>query len=134
MSESVESIVESLKELNDTEFALMFVDSVYKKLKSLDKPSIRTETLLFMQMSVVESIKKYKSLANDGNRTIPHEDAFDLIISKGESFLKSVANDETKAPYVQQSLSDLREWSKDLLFVLKKELLDDPKYSHLKKT
>lgn len=134
MSESVENIVESLKELNDTEFALMFVDSVYKKLKSLDKPSIRTETLLFMQRSVVESIKKYKSLANDGNRAIPHEGAFDLIISKGESFLKSVANDETKAPYVQQSISDLREWSKDLLFVLKKELLDDPKYSHLKKT
>ena len=128
-----DSIVESLKELDDLEFEIMFVDNIYKKLKSLDKPNMRTETLLFMYMSVVEALKKYKALAKEGSRTVPHEDVIDLILSKGEGFLTSVANDNSKAPYAQQSLSDLREWSKSLLFMLKKELLDKPKYTHLKK-
>lgn len=128
-----DSIVESLKELDDLEFEIMFVDNIYKKLKSLDKPNMRTETLLFMYMSVVEALKKYKALAKEGSRTVPHEDVVDLILSKGEWFLTSVANDNSKAPYAQQSLSDLREWSKSLLFMLKKELLDKPKYTHLKK-
>lgn len=128
-----DSIVESLKELDDLEFEIMFVDNIYKKLKSLDKPNMRTETLLFMYMSVVEALKKYKALAKEGSRTVPHEDVVDLILSKGEGFLMSVANDNSKAPYAQQSLSDLREWSKSLLFMLKKELLDKPKYTHLKK-
>lgn len=128
-----DSIAESLKELDDLEFEIMFVDNIYKKLKSLDKPNMRTETLLFMYMSVVEALKKYKALAKEGSRTVPHEDVVDLILSKGEGFLTSVANDNSKAPYTQQSLSDLREWSKSLLFMLKKELLDKPKYTHLKK-
>lgn len=128
-----DSTVESLKELDDLEFEIMFVDNIYKKLKSLDKPDMRTETLLFMYMSVVEALKKYKALAKEGNRTVPHEDVVDLILSKGEGFLTSVANDNSKAPYTQQSLSDLREWSKSLLLMLKMELLDKPKYTHLKK-
>lgn len=128
-----DSVVESLKELDDLEFEIMFVDNIYKKLKSLDKPDMRTETLLFMYMSVVEALKKYKALAKEGSRTVPHEDVVDLILSKGEGFLTSVANDNSKAPYTQQSLSDLREWSKSLLLMLKMELLDKPKYTHLKK-
>jgi hypothetical protein len=127
------STVESLKELDDLEFEIMFIDNIYKKLKSLDKPDMRTETLLFMYMSVVEALKKYKALAKEGSRTVPHEDVVDLILSKGEGFLTSVANDNSKAPYTQQSLSDLREWSKSLLLMLKMELLDKPKYTHLKK-
>lgn len=129
-----EKVLESLKELDDLEFQIMFIDGIYKKLKSLDKPNLRTETLLFMYMSVVESLKKYKSLAVEDNRSIPHDEVIEVILDKGEDFLRSVANDETKAPYVQQSLSDLREWSKDLLFTLKKELLDRPKYAHLRKS
>lgn len=132
MSDSIESAVESLKELNDLEFETLFVDGIYKKLKQLDNTSIRTETMLFMYMSVVESLKKYKFLVKEGNRSIPHKDEVDLLISKGESFLSSVANDESKAPYVQQSIADVREIAKELLFTLKKELTEDPKYSHLK--
>lgn len=134
MSDTGESVVESLKELDDLEFEIMFIDGIFKKLKSLDKPDLRTETLLFMCYSVVESLKKFKSLAKEGERTIPHEDVVDVILKKGDEFLASVAHDDMKAPYVQQSLSELREWSKDLLFTLKKELLDRPKYSHLKKS
>jgi len=134
MSEVAENTIESLKELDDVEFEIMFVDNIFKKLKSLDKPDIRTETLLFLYMSVVESFKKYKDLARESDRSIPHEDVVETIITKGESFLTTVANDEAKAPYVQQSMSDLREWTKDLLFVLKKELLERPKYSHLRKS
>lgn len=132
MSDSIESAVESLKELNDLEFETLFVDGIYKKLKQLDNTNIRTETMLFMYMSVVESLKKYKFLVKEGDRSIPHKDEVDLLISKGESFLASVANDESKAPYVQQSVADVREIAKELLFTLKKELTEDPKYSHLK--
>lgn len=124
---------DSLKELSDLEFEIVFIDSIYKKLKSLDNPDLRTETLLFMYMSVVESLKKYKILAKEGDRTVLHEDVVDLILDKGDGFLRSVAFDEMKAPYVQQSLSDLCEWSKSLLFTLKKELVGTPEYSHLQK-
>lgn len=134
MSENAENVIDSLKELDDVEFEIMFIDNIFKKLKSLDKSDIRTETLLFMYMSVIEALKKYRDLAKEGNRTIPHEDVFNTILTKGETFLASVANDETKVPYTQKSLLDLREWTKNLLLVLKKELLERPKYSHLKKT
>lgn len=134
MSENAENVIDSLKELDDVEFEIMFIDNIFKKLKSLDKSDIRTETLLFMYMSVIEALKKYRDLAKEGNRTIPHEDVFNTILTKGETFLASVANDEAKVPYTQKSLLDLREWTKNLLLVLKKELLERPKYSHLKKT
>ncbi len=124
---------DSLKEFSDLEFEIAFIDSIYKKFKSLDNPDLRTETLLFMYMSVVESLKKYKTLAKESDRTVPHEDVVDLILDKGDGFLRSVAFDEMKAPYVQQSLFDLREWSKSLLFTLKKELVGTPEYSHLQK-
>lgn len=133
MSESSDKVIESLKELDDVEFEIMFIDNIYKKLKQLDKPDMRTETLLFVCYSVVEAIKKYIGLAKEGERTIPHEDVLNTILSKGEEFLTLVANDEAKALYSQKELSELREWSKSLLFVLKKELLERPKYAHLQK-
>lgn len=126
--------LDSLKELDDLEFEIMFIDNIYKKLKSLDKPDMRTETLLFMYMSVTEALKKYKAMAQELEKSVPHEDVVDVIVSKCDGFLRTVANDETKAPYTQQSLSDVRELTKELLFVLKKELLEKPKYTHLKKT
>jgi lantibiotic modifying enzyme len=127
------SLVESLKELNDLEFEIVFIDSVFKKLKSvIDKKELRTESLLLIYMSIIETIRKYTDLTREANRSIPHEDAVNMIISKGENFLKSVANNESKAPYAQQSLSDTFECTKELLFALKKELTDLPKYSHLK--
>jgi len=134
MSESADKVIESLKELDDVEFEIMFIDNIYKKLKQLDKPDMRTETLLFVCYSVVEAIKKYIGLAKEGERTIPHEDVLNTILSKGEEFLTLVANDEDKALYSQKTLSELREWSKSLLFVLKKELLERPKYAHLQKS
>ena len=126
--------LDSLKELDDLEFEIMFIDNIYKKLKSLDKPDMRTETLLFMYMSVTEALKKYKAMAQELEKSVPHEDVVDVIVSKCEGFLRTVANDETKVPYTQQSLSAVRELTKELLFVLKKELLEKPKYTHLKKT
>jgi hypothetical protein len=131
MSDTIESAVESLKELNDLEFELLFIDGIYKKLKSLDRNDIRTETMLFMYMSVVESLKKYKLLVKEGGREILHKDVVDLLISKGEFYLTGVANDESRAPYVQQSVNDLKEIAKELLFTLKKELVEDPKYANL---
>ena len=119
----IESIVESFKDLNDLEFEIVFMDGVCKKLKQLDKQGIRSETLLFMYMSVIETLKKYKSIAKEGNRSIPHEDAIDLTITKGEAFLTSVANDETQAKYVSKSLSDMYSFVKDLMVMLKKELM-----------
>jgi hypothetical protein len=126
------SLIEKFKDLSDLEFELVFIDSIYKKLKSLDRSNIRSTTLLFMYMSIVESLKKYRSLSIDGNRIIPHEDVIDLLINKGDSFLSSVAKDENKALYVEQSLSTVYDLVKDLWFVLKNELTDSPKYAHLK--
>lgn len=128
-----ESLLDSLKELDDLEFEIMFIDSVYKKMKYvLDEHTVRTETLLFIYYSIVESLKKFKSLAEESKRTVPHEDAVDLIISKSESFLTNVASNEEKAPYAYQSLAAVYELSKSLLFMLKSELVDTPKYAHLK--
>ena len=128
----IESIVESFKDLNDLELEIIFIDGVCKKLKQLDKPGVRSETLLFMYMSVIETLKKYKNIAKEGNRSIPHEGAIDLTIKKGEAFLKSVANDETQVPYVSKSLSDMHGFVKDLMIMLKKELTELPNYSYLK--
>ena len=63
--------LEALKDLNDLEFEIVFVDTVYKKIKQVDKPDIRTSTLLFIYMSIVESLKKYKALAIETGRNIP---------------------------------------------------------------
>lgn len=124
--------LESLKELNDLEFEIVFVDAVYKKIKQLDKPGIRTSTLLFLYVSIVESLKKYKELAVETDRTIPHKDMIDIIIAKGEHYLISVCDEEDKANYVQQSLRTLYDLTYNLMALLKSELVATPKYTHLK--
>ena len=128
----IDKIVESFKDLSDLELEIIFIDGVCKKLKQIDKQGIRSETLLFMYMSVIETLKKYKNIAKEGSRSIPHEDAIDLTISKGEAFLKSVANDEAQVPYVSKSLSDMYSFVKELMWMLKNELTDTPEYAHLK--
>lgn len=124
--------LDALKELNDLEFEIVFVDAVYKKIKQLDKPGIRTSTLLFLYMSIVESLKKYKALAQELGRTIPHKDMVDIIIAKGERYLMSVCDEEDKANYVQQSLRTLYDLTYNLMTLLKSELVAAPKYEHLK--
>ena len=128
----IEKIAESFKELSDLELEIIFIDAVCKKLKQLDRQDIRSETLLFMYMSIIETLKKYKLIAKEGNRFIPHEDAIDLTISRGEAFLTSVANDENKAKYVSVSLSDMYSFVKELMWMLRKELTDTPEYAYLK--
>lgn len=124
--------LEALKELNDLEFEIVFVDAVYKKIKQVDKPDIRTSTLLFIYMSIVESLKKYKALAIETGRTIPHKDMIDIIIAKGEHYLILVCDEEAKANYVQQSLRTLYDLTYNLMTLLKSELIATPKYEHLK--
>lgn len=124
--------LDALKELNDLEFEIVFVDAVYKKIKQLDKPGIRTSTLLFLYMSIVESLKKYKALAQELGRTIPHKNMVDVIIAKGERYLMSVCDEEDKANYVQQSLRTLYDLTYNLMTLLKSELVATPKYEHLK--
>lgn len=124
--------LDALKELNDLEFEIVFVDAVYKKIKQLDKPGIRTSTLLFLYMSIVESLKKYKALAQELGRTIPHKNMVDIIIAKGERYLMSVCDEEDKANYVQQSLRTLYDLTYNLMTLLKSELVATPKYEHLK--
>ena len=130
--DDTEKLVETFKDLSDLEYEIVFIDSVYKKLKSVTRQDIRTTSALFIYMSVVETLKKYKNYASVGNRTVPHEDVVDLVISKGESFLRNVANDESKAPYTCQSITDLYDIVKDLWYILKSELLDTPEYAYLK--
>ena len=132
--EDINNLSEQFKDLNDEEFEIVFVDSIYKKLKTLvEKSDIRTATLLFAYYSVVETLKKYKSLATEINRDIPHKDVIDMIISKCDSFLSSVAENEDKALYVHKSISEIYELTKELLFMLKSELVEMPEYKHLKK-
>ena len=121
-----------LSELDDLEFEIAFIENICKKLKNLESSDASTNTLLFLHMSITESLKKYYRLAKDNNRAIHYEDAVKLSIMKGESFLSSVANDESKAPYVQKSLSDMYDLLKGVMFSLKKELTETPKYAHLK--
>ena len=131
--EDTVNLLDDFKDLDDLEFEILFVDSVYKKLKSIiDNHDIRTTTILFMLYSTVETLKKFKSLAESDKREVPHADVIDLAIFKIESYLSDVANNEEKAPYAYQYLSSVYELIKSLLFMLKSELVDTPKYAHLK--
>ena len=125
--------LENLKELNDLEFEIVFIESLTKKIKTvLDNHEISTSAILLVYFSIVETLKKFKLLAEDNKKEIPHSDAVNLIIAKSEEFLRNVANNEDKAPYAFKSLSDIYELMKSLMFVLKKELTESPEYSHLK--
>ena len=86
-----------------------------------------------MYLSIIDTLKKFKLLATEGDRSIPHEESIDMIISKSEAFLSSVANDESKVMYTFQSLSTAHSFVKELLWQLKKELADTPQYSYLKR-
>lgn len=132
--EDIKNLSEQFKELNDVEFEIIFVDSVYKKLKSLtDKSDISTATLLFAYYSVVETLKKYRDLATEIGRDIPYKYMLDLIISKCDSFLTTVAENENKAPYVYKSLTEISGITKELLLLLKTKLVEMPEYNYLKK-
>jgi hypothetical protein len=128
----IENILESFKNLSDLELEIVFVDGVFKKLKQLDKQGIRSETLLFMYMSIIETLKKFKTIALEGKRNIPHEAIINIAINKGEDFLRSVANDENLAKHVSKSLSDESDLIKELLLILKSEMVELPEYSNLK--
>lgn len=127
------TLIEKFKDLNDLEFEIIFIDSICKKMKMLNTVEVRVSTMLFIYMSIVESLKKYKQLVADSNRIILHEEAINMLISKGDLFLSSVADNEDRAYYVYKSLSDVYEFTKDLLVILKDEMTKDPKYSYLKK-
>lgn len=128
----IEKIVESLKELSDLELEIIFIDSICKKLKQIKNSEVKSETLLLVYLSIIETLKKYKTIAQEGKRDIPHKDAVDLIIDKGESFLSSIASDETRVPYTQKSLLDMYDFVRDFMVMLKKELTADSKYAYLK--
>lgn len=127
-----EKLLNDLKDLDDMEFGILFIDAINKKLKQLVYKEVRTSTSLFMVMSIVDTIKKYKQLAEESNRSVPHIEVIDLILNKAEDYLKSVAADETKAPYVAQVIKELNDITKELMFTLKSELVNTPKYEYLK--
>jgi hypothetical protein len=132
MSDSLNDIVDQFKDLSDLEFEILFVDGICKKLKHIDKQGVRSESLLIMYLSIIDTLKKFKLLATEGGRLIPHEDAINMIISKSEAFLSRVADDESQAMYASQSLSVAHSFVKELLWQLKKELTETPKYSYLR--
>lgn len=124
-------LIEQLKDLNDYEFEILFVDSIYKSIKvNVNNTLSRTHGLLFLLYSVVESYKKYKSYANDSNRTVPHEDVVDLIINKCDNYLSSV--DEANSVYISKVLNDILDLTKALLLTLKSEIVEFDEYKYLK--
>ena len=125
--------LDSLKELNDTEFAILFIDNIYKSLKRFDKPDITTSSLLLLYLSVVNSLKKYKEVAEETEHKILYSEEIDSIIKRSELYLQKVAEDESKSLYVEQDIDTLTELVKGVLLMLKKDLVELPKYSYLKK-
>ena len=125
--------LDSLKELNDTEFAILFIDNIYKSLKRFDKPDITTSSLLLLYLSVVNSLKKYKEVAEETEHKILYSEEIDSIIKRSELYLQKVAEDESKSLYVEQDIDTLTDLVKGVLLMLKKDLVELPKYSYLKK-
>ena len=125
--------LDSLKELNDTEFAILFIDNIFKSLKRFDKPDITTSSLLLLYLSVVNSLKKYKEVAEETEHKVLYSDEIDSIIKRSELYLQKVAEDESKSLYVEQDIDTLTELVKGVLLMLKKDLVELPKYSYLKK-
>lgn len=125
--------LDSLKELNDTEFAILFIDNIFKSLKRFDKPDITTSILLLLYLSVVNSLKKYKEVAEETEHKVLYSDEIDSIIKRSELYLQKVAEDESKSLYVEQDIDTLTELVKGVLLMLKKDLVELPKYSYLKK-
>ena len=125
--------LDSLKELNDIEFAILFIDNIYKSLKRFDKPDITTSSLLLLYLSVVNSLKKYKEVAEETEHKVLYSEEIDSIIKRGELYLQKVAEDESKSLYVEQDIDTLTDLVKGVLLMLKKDLVELPKYFYLKK-
>ena len=101
--------LDSLKELNDTEFAILFIDNIFKSLKRFDRPDITTSSLLLLYLSVVNSLKKYKEVAEETEHNVLYSDEIDSIIKRSELYLQKVAEDESKSLYVEQDIDSLTE-------------------------
>lgn len=127
-----EKLIDQLKDLNDLEFEILFIDDLAKKLKHFDHGEVRTHTQLLLMMSIVDSLKSYLQLAEQANRTVPNKDIIDLITDTCEDYLRSVADNEDNALYSHKSLLKVNEIVKELLFKLKSDLVNIPKYEHLK--
>lgn len=125
-------LLNELKDLNDIEFETLFVDVINKKLHQLVYKEIRVSTLLFMIMSISDTIKKYLQLINESNRTIPHNEIIMLLLNKSDKFLQAVANNEDQANYAAKTINELYDISKNLLLKIKSELINMPKYTYLK--
>lgn len=127
-----EKLINDLKELDDTEFEIVFIDKINKKIKDAINMDVKSPTLLLVYMSIIDALRGYKSIASEIERSVNHEEVVDLVISKGDAFLSSVAREESSYMYVAKSLSDLYDLTKDLMLLLKKDLLDRDAYSNLK--
>lgn len=127
-----EKLINDLKELDDTEFEIVFVDKVTKKVKDALCMDVKSPTLLLVYMGIVDTLRSYELLATEINRQIHHKEVIDLVISKGDSFLSSVASEETNYMYVAKSLSEIQDILKDLMLLLKSNLLQKEEYAHLK--
>jgi hypothetical protein len=127
-----ERLIDELKDLNDLEFEILFIDNLAKKLKRFDHGEARTHTQLLLTMSVVDSLKSYIQLAEQANREVPHKDIINMITDKCEDYLKSVADNEAMALYSHKSLLQVNEIVKELLFKIKDELVNTPRYQFLK--
>lgn len=123
---------ESLKELNDLEFEILMFDNIYKKLKPVNHIELTTPQLLLTCLSISDHISKYKSLADESGRTIPHSDVVNMIVNKCDNFLKSVANNEEQSVYAYKEVESVCNIIKEFLLSLKAELVELPKYAHLK--
>lgn len=124
--------LESLKELDDLELEILFMDMIYKKLKQMCNNTVYTHTLLISYFSIVETLKKYKTVAEELNKKIPHLETINVMQQKIEDFLTEVANNESRAMYVHNSVSQVYEFSKEIMLSLKRELVKQPKYEYLK--
>lgn len=126
-----EKLINDLKELDDVEFETVFIDKINKKAKDAVNMDVKSPTLLLVYMSIIDTLRGYKSIASEINRQIHHKEVIDLIIDKGDSFLSSVASEETNYMYVAKSLSEIHDLTKDLMLLLKKDLLSKDEYAHL---
>lgn len=123
---------DSLKDLNDLEFEILMFDNIYKKLKPVNHIELTTPQLLLTCLSVSDHINKYKDLAIESGREIPHVDVVDMLINKCDNFLKSVADNEDRSVYAYKEVETVCDLIKDFLLSLKAELVELPKYAHLK--
>ena len=78
-------------------------------------------------------MKKYKEVAEETEHNVLYSEEIDSIIKRSELYLQKVAEDESKSLYVEQDIDTLTDLVKGVLLMLKKDLVELPKYSYLKK-